>query len=840
MSTIPLRDYCQKIESLIDIGNNDEAIFHSLTLLNSYPKYTSAYRFLGNALLEEKRFQEAFDIFSKVLAVFPDDFISHVGLSAIKENELDLEKAIWHMEQAFDAQPSNVVVQEELRRLLGRRDGVSPNKIRLSRGALIRMYLKGELYQQAISEIHAFQKNELDKVDLDAILAKIYALTGRLDEAVEISRKILGQYPYNFESNKILSIHGDLAEKNTHRSRLIEIDPYFQFVCEQYQTPEEVPADSILVEEESYSPPDQEKEAIPDWARQIGLTWLEEPASIQSDEPGFDWSEERVSPFTAEPLIESHNELTQEQSVPQEDALPGWMKSAGWTKETDSINGLFDKLEEKEPSEPPSPPFEQEEAEPVDSLPDWMKEIHVADDEVSPINESAHDGIRLHQGADPENPTLDWATLDTSQPGASEPLMPGLFEESSPEPETQAQPVDLPDWLKNYDVEVPESETSYPEHEVFPTLEPSTIGEEFFPEIDGVGTESDNTTKEENIDVDFIPPVYIDSVPDTQTEPGVPSPVSSEENVPDWVQKILGGSSITSALQEGVIPTQSAVAQEDEMAFEGTPIGELDFVQEQEDNRQSEQDLDIPEFITDLPTESEQQGLTSNETNEELISWLDEVTAEELLPSDIPATMTVEEGGNFPNLTIESPTAELSVESLTDPNNDELTGEQVSEQSGFSGDFEELPDIDDRLSGLLDESENNPLIDQWLNSSEEKETHDETITDAATTDLPLEDSVSEVNIQTAESRADSLSEVATDTIIEPSLIQVEEPSDSQNQKLDQAALLIDQLIVEIETEPNSSKKWRELGDAYFQSDRIDDALAAYSRSESILITGSQE
>ena len=30
MSTIPLRDYCQKIESLIDIGNNDEAIFHSL------------------------------------------------------------------------------------------------------------------------------------------------------------------------------------------------------------------------------------------------------------------------------------------------------------------------------------------------------------------------------------------------------------------------------------------------------------------------------------------------------------------------------------------------------------------------------------------------------------------------------------------------------------------------------------------------------------------------------------------------------------------------------------------------------------------------------------------
>ena len=59
----------------------------------------------------------------------PDDFVSHVGLSIIADDQNKLDDAIWHMERAFEVQPSNAAIQGELQRLFGRRDGVQPPKI---------------------------------------------------------------------------------------------------------------------------------------------------------------------------------------------------------------------------------------------------------------------------------------------------------------------------------------------------------------------------------------------------------------------------------------------------------------------------------------------------------------------------------------------------------------------------------------------------------------------------------------------------------------------------------------------------------------------------------------
>ena len=85
----------------------------------------------------------------------PDDFVAHVGMSIIRDDEGKLDDAIWHMERAFEDQPSNLAIQSELRRLYGRRDGIEPPKIRLSRDALANMYAQGELFNQAIAEIRA-------------------------------------------------------------------------------------------------------------------------------------------------------------------------------------------------------------------------------------------------------------------------------------------------------------------------------------------------------------------------------------------------------------------------------------------------------------------------------------------------------------------------------------------------------------------------------------------------------------------------------------------------------------------------------------------------------------
>ena len=156
MGNISLRAYYRKIESLIEANKNDEAIAHCKHILLTYPKNLETYRLLAKAYLETHRYPDALDILQRILSVVPDDFIAHVGMSIIREDEKNLDAAVWHMERAFDVQPSNIAVQDELKRLLGQRDGTEPAKIRLTRGALVRMYLRGNLHTQAIAEARMY------------------------------------------------------------------------------------------------------------------------------------------------------------------------------------------------------------------------------------------------------------------------------------------------------------------------------------------------------------------------------------------------------------------------------------------------------------------------------------------------------------------------------------------------------------------------------------------------------------------------------------------------------------------------------------------------------------
>ncbi len=143
MAIIPLRQYNREIEGLIDTGQLDEAVAHCRHVLESFPKHIATYRLLGKAYLEQQRFGDAADIFQRVLSSVPDDHVANIGLSLIREDEGNLDAAIWYMERALEAQPSNSAIKDELRRLYGRRDGIEPPKVRLTRGALARHVFAG-------------------------------------------------------------------------------------------------------------------------------------------------------------------------------------------------------------------------------------------------------------------------------------------------------------------------------------------------------------------------------------------------------------------------------------------------------------------------------------------------------------------------------------------------------------------------------------------------------------------------------------------------------------------------------------------------------------------------
>jgi len=85
MAKVSLRAYNREIETMIDRNNLDEAVAHCQHILKTFPKHLETYRLLGKAYLESRRHNEAVDIFTRVLAAEPNDFVSHVGMSIIHE-----------------------------------------------------------------------------------------------------------------------------------------------------------------------------------------------------------------------------------------------------------------------------------------------------------------------------------------------------------------------------------------------------------------------------------------------------------------------------------------------------------------------------------------------------------------------------------------------------------------------------------------------------------------------------------------------------------------------------------------------------------------------------------
>jgi len=339
MSKITLRAYNQEIENLIEHGQTDEAVAHCKHILKFFPKHIDTYRLLGKAYLESQRYSEAADIFQRLLSVIPDDFVAQGGMSIIREDEGDLDGAIFHMERAFEIQPSNNVVQNELRRLYGRRDGVEPPRIRMTRGALVRMYMKGELIPQAIAEARVALSEDPRRVDIEILLSKLNFLSGKLPDATEQCGRIIKQLPFCYEANRLLAeilpSTSKAEDAKGYQQTIQALDPYTAFTSTTTPQSHQVPENTVVLERLEWRPgmaPSQQ----PDWARTVGVE-LQEPESTSPDWlsviPPEEVPTEASSVVTTVPTQISKSPPDEQAIQPtDEDLIPEWMKSAGWTK----------------------------------------------------------------------------------------------------------------------------------------------------------------------------------------------------------------------------------------------------------------------------------------------------------------------------------------------------------------------------------------------------------------------------------------------------------------------------------------------------------------------------
>ncbi|OGO31792.1 MAG: hypothetical protein A2Z16_13455 [Chloroflexi bacterium RBG_16_54_18] len=312
MAKIPLRTYLQEIERLVDSHRIDEAVAHSRYILQFYPKYIDVYRILGKAYLEVKRYGDAADILQRVLSSLPEDYVSNAGMSIIREDEGNLDEAIWHMERAFEIEPSNSTIQDELRRLIGKRDGIEPQRIRLTRGALARMYLKGDLTQEAITELRIALTEDPNRLDLKALLAVALNRLGQRVEAIDAANQVLLKLPNNLDSNRIMA---DLlagtdrdAEAQDFRKIVVELDPYSNFVSPSTPLAEQVPNQAVSLErlEWKAAPTQPEISEQPVWATPLDSASTE---AVSSEETVPEWLSSRQDIFGQADLIGEIEEI---------------------------------------------------------------------------------------------------------------------------------------------------------------------------------------------------------------------------------------------------------------------------------------------------------------------------------------------------------------------------------------------------------------------------------------------------------------------------------------------------------------------------------------------------
>lgn len=468
MAKVSLRVYNQEIEAMIDRGQLDEAVAHCKHILKTFPKHLETYRLLGKAYLEYKRYPDAADIFPRVLVAVPNDFVANVGMSIIRDEDNKLDDAIWHMERAFETQPSNAAIQSELQRLYGRREGVQPPRIRMTRGALAHMYVQGELYPQAISEIKGVLKEDPGRTDMQVLLARAYYKSGLKNDAAEVASAVLRTNPYCLDANRVLvEILGvDHPESvQAYRQRVVELDPYAAQVTSSVFLSDEVPNMAVTLERLDWNgqpvgmqadwestqaislestPPQNEQ---PDWLKG---NFSQAPSSSQPTpvDQRFDTASPPSAPTQGGPVPAFDMPSASAKPAEPADEIPDFLRAAGWGQSTGAFDESKPAFADNEPASA-AQPIEQ------GDLPDWVKAMAPPQTAETPAEEE-------------ELP--DWINkIGTSAlPAAAS----SAASESSDQPDwmkqleqpAAAQPSagDQPDWLKSFANETESTQAAAP------------------------------------------------------------------------------------------------------------------------------------------------------------------------------------------------------------------------------------------------------------------------------------------------------------------------------------------------------------------------------------------
>jgi tetratricopeptide (TPR) repeat protein len=485
---VTLTAYADQVRELIRNDRNDEAIAICKHILRYYPKYLDAYRQLGEALLEKGRQEEAKDLFRRVLSADPENVAAYAGLAVILEQEQLVAEATWHMERAYELSPANLALHQELHRLYYELDGRPRARLKLTPGALARLYIQEGLYAQAIQELSALVAQNEARFDARVALAETLWQVGQMRQAAEVAQALLKPLPYCLKANLILGTvwkETGLAESEQYLQRAQELDPTNQVAQQIFGARSPLPPLQPRVPRYVEGAPAPTPEAVAP-SETITIETPAEPirepevGEVAIKPPVFDttlppWlltpmpelGEEKVAPLPpTEPSAAAPVETAQPE-MPQE--TPDWLAQLRQAGETVAETPAATE-------ETVLPPWTREETkpEPAAATPSWIEEIQTATETPAPQEEIAPEETSLPswiaqakqkeeivspvpEAPAPEVPAWLSQLMAEQEPAKQEPKPPESREElptwiSQPTPPAPAEPAresreELPAWM---------------------------------------------------------------------------------------------------------------------------------------------------------------------------------------------------------------------------------------------------------------------------------------------------------------------------------------------------------------------------------------------------------
>ncbi|MDW8231446.1 MAG: tetratricopeptide repeat protein [Roseiflexaceae bacterium] len=265
----------------LEANDLDRAIGMAHHILDTYPHCLEAHRILGEAHLSGRQYEEARADFERALQFDPEHIPALVGLGMACERLGQLDRAISAFERALEIKPDVPELRNQLLRLYTDAWGSEYAHLRLSRAGLARLYAKGHMLPQAISEFRQVAADQPDRLDVQVALAEALWRDEQEEEAAEVCRAILAQHPYALKANLILG-YIELASGNPsgehYWKTAAAIDPY------------QVTARTLF---ESLPPVDVPEPTLPEWDE---TEWLNRQVSAPAEQLAATRSMEATTP----------------------------------------------------------------------------------------------------------------------------------------------------------------------------------------------------------------------------------------------------------------------------------------------------------------------------------------------------------------------------------------------------------------------------------------------------------------------------------------------------------------------------------------------------------------